>query len=262
MTAVSLFHLLTEPTRPPVVCFSVENLPSGRIADHWLAQVVDVDYLVVFWFWFPRSVDLIHVFHEVFQRVHQLCIRRTSQELQWFDRFRTNGHGGIRDYMRDHVSSGEVVVWGRRVSMRRWHDERRTFPSRLGANHITVIVAVFHTNRRLDRTRHSRRLHHLPELVDIVCPIVAMLCPDIQKLIQSTVVLGVFLSIVGRSVAQQLDDKRLTGTGQGRKRRWRVSMILGMVEQIVEQVQNMQSFPLSRSIRARTAAVAVGQGAR
>ena len=87
--------------------------------------------------------------------------------------------------------------------MCRRHDEWYILPSGFrDLFHITVIVATFHSNRRLDRTRYGSRFHHLPELVDILCPVVSMLCPDIQKVVQSTVVLGVFFSIIDRSVAQ------------------------------------------------------------
>lgn len=59
----------------------MQNIPSNCITDHWLAQLVHVNYLIVLWIWFPRPVDIVHIFHEVPQGIHQLRVRGASQEL-------------------------------------------------------------------------------------------------------------------------------------------------------------------------------------
>lgn len=102
--------------------------------------------------------------------------------------------------------------------MCRGHDERYIL-----AGDFLIICRVgivsLHSNGCLDWTGHGCVLHHFPELVDIICTVVAMFGPDIQKFIQATVVFGVFLSVVGRRIAQYFDDIRLTGPGQGQEGR-------------------------------------------
>lgn len=119
--------------------------------------------------------------------------------------------------MRYKVAGREVVVWGRRVPVRRRHDKRYIFTDEFLVRDVCIIL--LHPNGRLDRTRQGRVLHHFTELVDIVCTVITMFCPDIQKIIEPTVMLGIFLSIVGCGIAQQFDDIRLTRATQSRKSR-------------------------------------------
>ena len=119
--------------------------------------------------------------------------------------------------MRYKVAGREVVVWGGRVPVRRRHDKRYIFTDELLVRNVCIIL--LHPNGRLDRTGQGRVLHHFAELVDIVCTVVTMFFPDVQKVIESTVMLGILLSIVGCRVTQQFDDIRLTRAGQSRKSR-------------------------------------------
>ena len=119
--------------------------------------------------------------------------------------------------MRYKVAGREVVVWGGRVPVRRRHDKRYIFTNKLLVRDVCIIL--LHPNGRLDRTGQGRVLHHFAELVDIVCTVVTMFFPDVQKVIESTVMLGILLSIVGCRVTQQFDDIRLTRAAQSRKRR-------------------------------------------
>lgn len=98
--------------------------------------------------------------------------------------------------------------------MCRGHDERYIFAGDFLMIRRVGIVSL-RPSGCLDWTGHGCVLHHLPELVDVICTVVAMFGPDIQKFIQATVVFGMFLSVVCRRIAQQLDDIRLTGSGQG-----------------------------------------------
>ena len=119
--------------------------------------------------------------------------------------------------MRYKVAGREVVVWGGRVPVRRRHDKRYIFTDELLVRNVCIIL--LHPNGRLDRTGQGRVLHDFAELVDIVCTVVTMFFPDVQKVIESTVMLGILLSIVGCRVTQQFDDIRLTRAGQSRKSR-------------------------------------------
>ena len=119
--------------------------------------------------------------------------------------------------MRYKVAGREVVVRGGRVPVRRRHDKRYIFTDELLVRNVCIIL--LHPNGRLDRTGQGRVLHHFAELVDIVCTVVTMFFPDVQKVIESTVMLGILLSIVGCRVTQQFDDIRLTRAGQSRKSR-------------------------------------------
>ena len=119
--------------------------------------------------------------------------------------------------MRYKVAGREVVVWGGRVPVRRRHDKRYIFTDELLVRNVCIIL--LHPNGRLDRPGQGRVLHHFAELVDIVCTVVTMFFPDVQKVIESTVMLGILLSIVGCRVTQQFDDIRLTRAGQSRKSR-------------------------------------------
>lgn len=105
--------------------------------------------------------------------------------------------------------------------MRRRHDEWYLFSRDLFLVHCVGIV-ILHANGRLHWTRHGRVLHHLPQLADIVCTVISILRPDIQKIIEPSVVFRVLLPIVRRSVTQQVNDIGLTGAGQGRKSRRRL----------------------------------------
>ena len=119
--------------------------------------------------------------------------------------------------MRYKVAGREVVVRGRRVSVRRRHNKRYIFTDEFLVRDVCIIL--FHSNGRLDWTGQGRVLHHFAELVDIVCTVVTMFRPDIQEIIEPTVMLGILLSIVGCGVTQQFDDIRLTRAAQSRKSR-------------------------------------------
>lgn len=96
--------------------------------------------------------------------------------------------------------------------MRRWHDEWYLFPGNLFLVRCVGII-LLHANGRLHWTGHGRVLHHLPQFADIVCSVISVFCPDIQKTIEPSVVLWIILSIVRRSVTQQFNDIGLTGAG-------------------------------------------------
>lgn len=121
--------------------------------------------------------------------------------------------------------------------MCRRHDEWYLFPGELLVRCMGIIFP--HVNGRLDRTGHSRVLHHLPQLVDIVCTVIPIFCPNIQKIIESSVMFRTLLPIVRRSVTQQFNDIRLAGACQGRESRRQIQVILSMVEEVVEEVEDM-----------------------
>ena len=150
------------------------------VAYDCLAQLVYIDYFIFLGLWFLDSVYLINVFQECFQSDHQLFIRWSSQELQWFDRIWTKRNSRVRNDVRDKVACGEVIVRSRWVAMGRWHDERYILARKPVGR---VRVTLFDVNRGLDRTRQRRVLDHLPQLVDIVAAVVAMLLPYIQQCI-------------------------------------------------------------------------------
>ena len=121
--------------------------------------------------------------------------------------------------------------------MCRWHNEWYLSPGDLLVCCMNIIF--LHANGRFNGTGHGRVLHHLPQLVDIVSTVIPIFRPNIQKIIESSVMLRILLPIVRRSVAQQLHNIRLAGAGQGRKSRRRIQVVLCMVEEVVEEVNDV-----------------------
>lgn len=209
----------------------MDNLPRKAIANDRLAQLVNINDFVLLRLRFGRPIYPINIMEEHLDRVYQFAISRTSQELQWFDGIGAKGNCRIRDDMRNQVASWKIVIRRRRVAMGRWHHEwcisRWKFIHRLRA----VLLGA---NGRLDRTGQRRILHHFSELVHIVTRIVAMGIPNIQKLIESSMVLWVFLSIVGRRETKQIDNIWLQGSGQGGESDGGIQMVFGVVIQVVQ----------------------------
>ncbi len=71
-----------------------------------------------------------------------------------------------------------------------------------------------------------------------------MLLPYIQQFSQPFMVFRVFLSIVGRRVAQQFHHMRLQRPAESRERSRRGVVVFRMMEQVIQEVQYMQPLPL------------------
>lgn len=150
--------------------------------------------------------------------------------------------------MGNHVARREVVVRRGRVAMSRRHDKRGSPRWKLAHWFCGTLVAP---GGRLDRARQCRILDHLPELADIVTRIVSIGIPNLQELVEPFVMFRVLLSVIRRGEADQIDDVRLRRSAQGGKGHRCVQMVAGVVEQIVQKIEDMESLPLGRGLLGR-----------
>jgi hypothetical protein len=150
--------------------------------------------------------------------------------------------------MRNHVPRWEIVVRRGRIAMSRRHD-KRSFSRRTLAHWFRGTLVA--PRGRLDRARQCRILDYLPELADIVTRIVAIYIPDLQELVEPFVMFRVLLSVIRRGEADQIDDVQLRRSAQGGKGHRRVQVVAGVVEQIVQEIEDMEPLPLGRGLLSR-----------
>lgn len=89
-------------------------------------------------------------------------------------------------------------------------------------------------------------LHHLPQLVNKVGTKVSVLGPDIKQIIESAVVSGIFLSIVGCSMAEQVHHVWLYGPAHRGEGGIAIQVVLGVVEQIIQKIEYVELPTLRR----------------
>lgn len=86
------------------------------------------------------------------------------------------------------------------------HDEWGILP---GVFLRRVQVAGLDVHGGFDWPGYSRVLHHLSKFAHVVAAIVSILLPNIQQLVQPSMVFGVLRPVVRRRVPEQLHDKGL-----------------------------------------------------
>lgn len=242
---VSLFHLLTEPPGPSIVCFTIDDFARDLISNDRLAQLVDVDYPIIPFPDFLRSIYSVHIFQKGLECRHQFLISGSCQKLQRFDRLRTKRDSRIWDNVRNKVACWEVVIGCGRIAMRRRHNKRCISAIDFLCR---VLITLLYASRCLYGARRGWVPDHLPQLLDIVRTVVPMITPDIQEVIQPPMMLGILLPIVRCRITQQFHNIWLQRATESRKADRRVRMILGVMKQIIQQVKNVQSFPLRRRV--------------
>lgn len=88
--------------------------------------------------------------------------------------------------------------------------------------------------------------HHLPQPVEEVGTEIAVLGPDIKKIIEAPMVSGVLLPIVGCSVAEQVHHERLQGPAHRGEYCRAVQVVLAVMEQIIEEIKYVEPATLRR----------------
>lgn len=147
--------------------------------------------------------------------------------------------------MWQKIAGRKLMIWCGWVTMSCRHHVRHILWNCLRLNFRFLP-------NRLQHILKIRVCHGFSQLVDIFLAVVAIVVPYIQQFLQTTVVLWISLLIKTGRKSIYLDQVRLQCARQRRKRRRAVQVVLGVVKEVVEQVDDVQSLPLGRWLSSFT----------